>query len=66
MLYPYLIRYVSGRTLQPCFDTQLAANNAAAVAEHLKRFPKSRDIAVKSRRGVWLRVKNTAVEGIES
>lgn len=62
MLYPYLIRYVSGRTLQPCFDTQLAANNAAAVAAHLQRFPASRDISVKSRRGVWIRVKNSAIE----
>jgi hypothetical protein len=47
MLKPYTIRYVSGKTLQPCVDTQLAHNIIAAHVEHKKFHPDSRSVEIR-------------------
>lgn len=55
MIKPYTIRYVSGKTLRPCFDSQLAANILAAYDLHKQCHPESIDVAIRRHSdGKWL------------
>ncbi len=56
MLKAYTIRYISGKSLQPCFDSQLARNILAAHTEHKKFHPDSRAVEIRRANGNgWLK-----------
>lgn len=54
MNYPYLIRYISGKTFSACFDSEMAANQIAAHNQFKARKPDARHIEIKSRSGIWI------------
>lgn len=54
MNYPYLIRYISGETLNTCFDSETAANQIAAYNQFKARKPNASHIEIKSRSGIWI------------
>ena len=55
MLKDYTIRYVSGKTLSACFDTQKAHNILGAYDAHKAIFPDSRAVAIRRHSdGSWL------------
>lgn len=54
MPYPFLIRYISGKTLSACFDSETAANQIAAYNQFMARKPHARHIEIKSKTGVWI------------
>lgn len=55
MAHYYLIRYISGRTLSACFDSEPAANIIAAYNAFKSRRPDARSVDIKNRQGTeWV------------
>jgi phosphatidylserine decarboxylase len=58
----YTIRYISGKTLQPCFDSQTAKNILAAYDAHKIHFPHSRHVAIRRHSdGRWMPIGSDAI-----
>ena len=50
----YLIKYISGKTLSECVDTETANNQIAAYNQFIARKPHARSVRIKNRHGVWI------------
>lgn len=62
MIKPYTIRYISGKTLRHCFDSQLGCNILSAYGAHKQCHPNSRAVEIRRSNGNgWLKIGNDAI-----
>lgn len=63
MMKAYTIRYISGKSLKPCFDSQLACNMIGAYDSHKLHHPDSKHVEIRRPNGNgWLKIGNDCYE----